>query len=94
MITCPICGESYYQENYSTTTCIGWTPIFKNGVLMNENPNDTITYCTCCNCGHNFSYSDKDKSQHNKVQASLDCIVPRTAADSISVSTVSCEALV
>ena len=39
LIKCPNCGESYYRENYSTTTCLGWTPIYKNGVLMNENPN-------------------------------------------------------
>ena len=69
---CPHCGESYYQENYSTTTCLGWAPVYKNGVLMNENPNTTTTYCTCCNCGKSFSYTNKEYPQ---VSASLDCLV-------------------
>lgn len=80
---CPHCGESYYQENYSTCTCIGWTPVYKNGVLMNENPNITTTYCTCCNCGKSFSYSNKDK---DTMQASLDCVIPRTDANLTDLS--------
>lgn len=83
MIVCPNCGESYYAENYSTTTCMGWTPIYKNGVLINENPNITTTYCTCCNCGKSFSYSNKDK---DTMQTSLDCVIPRTDANLIDVS--------
>lgn len=83
LIKCPNCGESYYQENYSTTTCMGWTPIYKNGVLINENPNTTTTYCTCCNCGKPFSYSNKDK---NTMQTSLDCVIPRTDANLTDVS--------
>lgn len=52
---CPNCGESYYAELYSETTCLGWTPIYKDGVLMNSNPNKTTTHCECMNCGHRFS---------------------------------------
>lgn len=73
MIKCPHCGESYYQENYSTTTALYWAPIFKNGVLINENPNTTTTHCTCCNCGKSFSYSNKDENQQ-KLSSSLDCL--------------------
>ena len=83
LIKCPNCGESYYQENYSTTTAMYWAPIFKNGVLINENPNTTTTHCTCCNCGKSFSYSNKDK---NTMQASLDCVIPRTDANLTDVS--------
>lgn len=74
---CPYCGESYYAENYSTTTAMYWAPIYKNGVLMNENPNTTTTHCTCCNCGKSFSYTNKEYSQ---MQTSLDCSVSRTDA--------------
>ena len=86
MIKCPYCGESYYQEHYSTCTCLGWTPIYKNGVLINENPNITTTHCTCCACGKSFTYSNKDENQHNTLSASLDCIVPRSDADLTSMS--------
>ena len=74
---CPHCGESYYAENYSTTTAMYWAPIFKNGVLINENPNITTTHCTCCNCGKSFSYTNKE---HSKMQTSLDCSVSRADA--------------
>ena len=67
---CPYCGESYYRENYSTTTAMYWTPVYKNGVLINENPNTTTTYCTCCNCGNSFAYTNKDI--YDKMQTPLD----------------------
>lgn len=53
---CPHCGESYYAELYSTDTCLAWTPIYKDGVLMNSNSNRTTTYCECLNCGKQFSF--------------------------------------
>lgn len=53
---CPHCGASYYQEMYSTTTCMAWTPIYKDGVLMNSNPNKSTVHCHCINCGKHFSY--------------------------------------
>ena len=80
---CPYCGESYYAENYSTTTAMYWAPIYKNGVLINENPNTTTTYCTCCNCGKSFSYSNKE---YSKMQTSLDCPVSRENANLTDVS--------
>lgn len=77
-IKCPNCGESYYKEEYSVTTCLGWTPIYKDGVLINEDPNTITTYCHCCNCGEHFAYNNKEK---NAVQASLDYIISRPHAD-------------
>lgn len=74
---CPYCGESYYAENYSTTTAMGWIPIYKNGVLINDNPNITTTHCTCRNCGKSFSYTNKE---YSTMQASLDCSVSRADA--------------
>lgn len=70
LIVCPNCGESYYAENYSTTTAMAWTPVYKNGVLINENPNITSVHCTCCVCGNSFSYTNKELAQ---MQTSLDC---------------------
>lgn len=75
---CPYCGESYYAENYSTTTAMYWAPIFKNGVLINENPNITTTHCTCCNCGKSFNYTNKE---YSPMQTSLDCLVSRENAN-------------
>jgi hypothetical protein len=53
---CPHCGESYYMENYSTTTAMYYPPIYKNGVNINPDRNTTTTYCTCLNCGKEFSF--------------------------------------
>lgn len=58
-INCPNCGKSYYAEHYSMTTALGWTPVYKDGVEINGNPNITTTYCTCCNCKHDFHYEEQ-----------------------------------
>ena len=29
---CPHCGESYYSVLYSTSTCLHYTPVYKDGV--------------------------------------------------------------
>lgn len=68
MIKCPNCGESYYTEHYSTTTAIGWSAVYKDGVLQNNNPNISTSYCTCCKCGHDFYYTE----QYGEVQDIVD----------------------
>ena len=55
-IVCPHCHVSHYQVLHETTTAIAWTPIYKNGVLQNKNPNVTTTYCRCLYCGEEFNY--------------------------------------
>lgn len=55
-IKCPYCNASYFQENYSVSTAVGWVPVYKDGIQINDNPNVTTTFCTCLNCSHNFSY--------------------------------------
>lgn len=55
-VKCPKCGESYYQELYSTSTCIYFPPIYKYGVNINPDRNTTTTHCKCINCGEYFSY--------------------------------------
>lgn len=54
---CPHCGKSYYIENYSTTTAVHYPPIYKDGVNINPDRNTTTTYCTCLNCGKEFSFT-------------------------------------
>ena len=53
---CPHCGESYYMENYSTSTCMYYPPIYKDGVNINPDRNTTTVHCTCMNCGKEFSF--------------------------------------
>lgn len=53
---CPHCYTSYYKELYSTSTALAWTPIYKDGVLQNRNPNVTTVHCSCMNCGQDFTY--------------------------------------
>lgn len=85
---CPYCGESYYAENYSTTTAMYWAPIYRNGVLINENPNTTTTYCTCCNCGKSFSYTNKDKFS-SEMQTPLDSSISWTSIDTTTMPILS-----
>ena len=54
---CPHCGESYYKENYSTSTCVYYPPIYKDGININPDRNVNTTYCTCMNCGKEFSFT-------------------------------------
>lgn len=54
-VRCPHCGESYYMENYSTSTCLYCPPIYKDGVNINPDRNTSTTHCTCMNCGKEFS---------------------------------------
>lgn len=55
-VKCPKCGESYYQELYSSSTCMYFPPIYKNGVNINPDRNKIATHCKCINCGEYFSY--------------------------------------
>ena len=48
---CPHCGKSYYTENYTTTTCMYFPPIYRNGVNINSDRNKSTTHCTCMSCG-------------------------------------------
>lgn len=59
IIHCPYCGASHYFERYAVSTCVYWTPIWKNGILQNAdtNPNETTVYCHCCECSADFSYT-------------------------------------
>lgn len=68
MIKCPVCSASHYVQHYSTTTALGWTPEYKDGVMIGKNPNTTTTYCTCCKCGHDFYYTE----QYGEVQSIVD----------------------
>lgn len=60
MIRCPRCGESYYVENYSTSTAMYCPPVFQNGICISEDHNIYNTYCTCLSCGNNFYYSNRE----------------------------------
>ena len=58
MIKCPNCGESYFQENYTASTAMYCPPVYLNGVYIETSDNNYhSTYCTCLNCGKNFSYT-------------------------------------
>lgn len=54
---CPHCGESYYIENYNTSTCVYYPPVYKDGVNINPDRNTTTAHCTCMNCGKDFSFT-------------------------------------
>lgn len=56
VVRCPHCDESYYQELYSTTTCLYSPAIYKNGELISKTLNTTRAVCQCLNCGKEFSY--------------------------------------
>ena len=58
MIICPKCGKSHYAYLYSTKTLVGWIPIYKDGKLVNKDPNVTTNYLECMECGHKFSTTE------------------------------------
>ena len=53
---CPYCGGSYYQELYHMSTLLAWTPIYKDGLPMNSDPNKKLVCCQCLSCGKQFSF--------------------------------------
>ena len=55
-VKCPHCGENYYMENYSTSICVYYPPIYKDGVNINPDRNTTTVHCTCMNCKKDFSF--------------------------------------
>ena len=55
LIRCPHCGQAYFTVMYSICTAIAWQPIYKNGRLMNKNPNYITDFCYCLNCKQEFS---------------------------------------
>jgi len=59
IIKCPHCGKSHYAENYHTSTAMGWTPVVKDGVRYDEDPNIHTTHCTCLECGGEFAFDNK-----------------------------------
>lgn len=58
MIICPKCGKSHYAYLYSVRTLVGWIPIYKDGKLVNKDPNVTTNYLECMECGHQFSTTE------------------------------------
>ena len=55
---CPHCKKSYYEVSYCTKTCLGWSPVYKDGVLMNSDPNTITVHCRCLNCGESFTFEE------------------------------------
>lgn len=68
MIICPKCGKSHYSVMYSTTTLKGWCPVFKDGELVNRNPNITTTYVCCMECGESFAVKETPEEVLYEVQ--------------------------
>ena len=70
MIKCPHCGESYYRENYTTSTLIGWSPVYRDGILINadSNPNSSTIHCTCLNCHKEFSYNTRELANEDNIR--------------------------
>lgn len=59
-IKCPHCGERYFSIDNTMTTLLGWTPVYKNGQLINKNPNHITYICHCKNCDEHFAWKDNE----------------------------------
>lgn len=55
---CPYCKESYYQGKFSTSTALYCPTIIRNGKVVSEDRNIHTTYCTCLNCGKDFTITN------------------------------------
>jgi hypothetical protein len=58
MVICPKCGKSHYAYLYSTKTLLAWTPIYKDGKLVNKDPNTTTHHLKCQECGRQFTTTE------------------------------------
>ena len=52
---CPECGKSYYTVGASCTTLMYFPPVYKDGVNINPDRNQSTTELTCMECGHKWS---------------------------------------
>lgn len=59
MLVCPKCGKSHFQYLYSTRTLLAWTPVYKDGKLVNKDPNTTTNYLKCNECGHKWKTTEE-----------------------------------
>jgi DNA-directed RNA polymerase subunit M/transcription elongation factor TFIIS len=59
MVICPKCGKSHYAYLYGTRTLLGWTPIYKDGKLVNKDPNTTTHHLECRECGHKWKTTEE-----------------------------------
>ena len=70
-IKCPKCGASHYYERYQTATAMAYYQEYIDGILQPTNdPNIYTHYCTCCECGANFYYTNCP----NKIETFLEQI--------------------
>ena len=51
---CPHCGESFFTEMYSMSTAVNYPPIWKDGVNINPDRNQSTTHCRCLKCNKEF----------------------------------------
>lgn len=54
IIKCPHCGKSHYSMGAMKSTCIGYTPVYKDGKLVSQDPNYYTVCCHCLACDNNF----------------------------------------
>ena len=52
---CPYCGISHYALRATVGTLIEYTPVIKDGTIINEDPNSYTTSCHCLNCDKDFN---------------------------------------
>ena len=57
-IKCPHCGESYFTVGASTSTCVYYPPIFKDGVNINPDRNTVTTTYHCMACNKDWTESN------------------------------------
>jgi len=57
-ITCPKCGQSFFQEISSFSTLVYYPPIFKDGVNINPDRNKITTTYECQYCGNKWTISN------------------------------------
>lgn len=53
-IVCPKCHKKHFTVGSTYTTLVHCVPIYKDGVNINPNVNESTTQYTCCECGHTW----------------------------------------
>ena len=65
---CPKCGANHFQYHCTGSTCMGTQTVIENGQRVIHDGNWYFDYCTCLECGEEFTVIKK-QGQPNKVKS-------------------------
>lgn len=78
---CPVCNKQHFRYSGSATTLLGWYPTYKDGELINSDPNIRTDYFKCLECDADF-YT---KEQYGKIIEVVPKYSSKAIADKVDI---------